>query len=75
MRTKYRHIYFDEVEFKNNHKTWLCRSNDGDDLLGVVGYGAWRQYTFSPYENTEFSHDCLSDIAHFLRQANKEVKR
>jgi len=75
MRTRYTHFHFEEVEFKNNHKTWLCRSNHGEHLLGVVGYGAWNQYTFCPYENTEFSHDCLADIADFLWQANQELKR
>jgi len=48
-----------------------------DTKLGFIMWsGAWRQYVFVPTleDGTQWSHDCLEDLRHFIVQLNKEQK-
>lgn len=71
LKTEYKFIRF--VQFKSQR--WYCENKKHGDLLGgVVFCSQWNQYTFAPPSGTEFSADCLRDIADFLEQLNKEKK-
>ena len=65
MKTRYKHIHFVPQAFVG---VWSCVTNRGAALLGTVGPGAWNRVTFMPEADTEFSADCLNDIAHFIGQ-------
>lgn len=75
MKTQYTHIDF--VENLGGH--WSCLNRRGRNELGRCAfYRPWKQWVFQPQPSTEFSADCLEDIAHFLRQLNgpiAQVKR
>jgi len=62
-KTRYKHIHFDD--FGSEH---ACMTNRNNDYLGGVSKGAWNRMTFKPVADTEFSEDCLLDIAHFILQ-------
>jgi len=43
------------------------RTTRDDDYLGsICWYGGWKCYVFRPATATEYSADCLRDIADFL---------
>ncbi len=69
-KTKYKFIHF--VVVKQNPKTevYSCRTNFGDDELGIVKwYAPWRSYAFFPaMVDLVFNASCLNDITHFLEQ-------
>jgi len=72
MKTIYKYIYFEVIEEKPKTKVWGCFTIAGHSRLGEVKwYGPWRQYTFSPIPDTDFSMDCLDDIKHFLGQLKR----
>lgn len=73
MKTKYRFIEFRLVSDKP--KIWECCNTKSNDVLGCVDwFVSWRQFVFNPENLTTYSHDCLTDIAHFLQQLNIEEK-
>ena len=42
--------------------------HDGSNLGGIHWYGAWRCYVFEPQNDTVWSHDCLSELAEFIKE-------
>lgn len=43
--------------------------------LGLIKFwGAWRQYTFQPYEDTVLNSDCMMEIAARLDEMNKDIR-
>jgi len=71
MKTKYKFIEFVEV-VKPPLCGWVCVNNTHKDRLGYCEYyKSWKQWTFNAFETAAFSHDCLLDIADFLRQLNE----
>jgi hypothetical protein len=53
-------------------RTWGVNSKRGA-LLGYIEWlPAWRQYVFIPSPDTEYSHECLSDLAGFLKDRTRE---
>lgn len=71
LRTDYRFIRFVSTPAIPN--VWACLNRkSGDALGGVEWYAPWRQYVFSADEMALFSHDCLADVADFLKQLNAE---
>ena len=50
--------------------------NTSHQFLGDIRwYGPWRQYTYTPEENTTFNHQCLKDIASVLDTLNAAHKK
>ncbi len=73
MRTEYKHIHFEEIDAPGRKtRIFDCRNHD-DLLLGEVAWlTRWRQYCFSPAEDTVFSRSCLEDIKCFMQQLMDE---
>lgn len=43
--------------------------------LGLIKFwGAWRQYTFQPYEKTVLNSECLQEITEKLNEMNNEIR-
>ena len=75
MKTRYKYIYFLQIEQKPKTSVWHCRARSNDCLLGTVKwYGPWRQYSFFPQPDTVFNIACHDDINNFIRQLGKEKK-
>jgi hypothetical protein len=68
--------YLEFVEFEtHSRKTrgWEVRSVNSHALLGTIAwYPAWRQYVIWPETQTLFNHECLTRIAAFLFQRNRD---
>lgn len=55
---------------------WDVLSKRHGSVLGTISwYGAWRQYTFFPYEDTVFNPDCMREISGFIDQQMKARKK
>ena len=81
MKTDYEYIRFEKVKDKPKTSVWACINKKSRSILGFVSwYPQWRQYCFMPadqsgeWEDIVLSAGCLSDIAHFVRQAMREHK-
>ena len=82
MKTRYRHIHFEEVNIPAQEMLvlsschyWLCKNNKDNSILGRVDYYEhWHKYVASFYDNAVFDETCLADIADFLRQLNKSAQ-
>ena len=60
------------VRFESEGKDqWEVRSTRGAGLGTVYRAQGWRQYVFAPLPDTEYSADCLWDIANFLDKAKE----
>jgi|WetSurMetagenome_2_1015567.scaffolds.fasta_scaffold217631_5 hypothetical protein len=73
-----KHLNFKE-SFSASGKTKVIEllSLHDNTYLGTIQWsGAWRQYVFCPTcsDDTQWSHDCLEDLRHFIIQLNKEQK-
>ncbi len=56
--------------------TWDVVSAKHGDLLGIIRWwGAWRQYTFFPSNNTVFNPDCMREISRFIETQMKARKK
>ena len=63
------HLIFKEIA-STRHKTktyTVISMNDGTDLGMVKWHAHWRQYVFHPNDGCIWSHDCLSDLASFIK--------
>ena len=70
MKTKYKFIYFKQVE-NPGRKTqrWECYNSNSEHCVGeVVWYSPWRRYWFYVAEGTGVDMRCCLDIADFLKQ-------
>lgn len=55
---------------------WDVVSKRHGSVLGTISWwGAWRQYTFFPYEETVFNPDCMREISGFIDQQMKARKK
>lgn len=70
MKTHYKFIHF--VRLPHKPEQWACVNNKTQAALGAVDYETqWKQFVFwTGNEDAIFSHDCLTDIADFLKQLN-----
>ena len=67
MKTKYKFIEF-RKEDNNLYYIWNHRYNQ---YLGELRYNAikkWEEWEFLPDSYTAFTHQCLEDIIHFIKQ-------
>ena len=69
MKTVYRYIKF--KKFSDDSQIWSCLNHSNIELGYVEYYTEWRQFVFIPFSNTEYSFECLNDIADFLKQLNQ----
>ena len=69
MKTKYKHIHFAEAMISGVNKTYWCKNNKTDGILGLVEYyPPWRKYVFSTDGDCVFDISCLADIIDFMKQ-------
>jgi hypothetical protein len=72
MKTKYKFIYFEEVEndmFPEEKKIWWVKNNRSKSRIGSIEwYPPWSQYCFMPESQTVFNNTCLADIQNFIGQ-------
>ena len=60
------------VQVESSGNIWLVTSKRGASLGEVEWYSPWRQWVFIPSDGTEYSQDCLVDIAAFMRSLLKQ---
>lgn len=66
MKTKYRHIYFEESGLTEGY---VIRNNKTKNYLGnVIYYILWKKYIVEFSAKAVFDESCLLDIADFLKQ-------
>ncbi len=51
-------------------QVWRIFGVHGDLLGQVQWFGRWRQYTFSPANETTFNRGCMTDLVVFLDKLN-----
>jgi len=72
MKTKYKFIHFEPMEWLDTGKTkhFDCKNNNDNYSLGIVEWErGWRQYIFSSSgADVIFSVGCLLDIIDFINQ-------
>lgn len=74
MKSKYMDAILIEKKPKTNVYA-IVSARDSDIDLGVVSwYGPWRQYCFSPDNDTVFSLGCMNDIILFIKELMDERK-
>ena len=74
MKTRFKHIHFDEVKGLAA-PLWVCDNNKSNDCLGqVVWITAWKRFVFEPLDMAEFDSGCLRDIATFLDTLKQEIR-
>ena len=65
MKTKYKFIYFKQLE----NSLWACNNKSNEPLGYVEYYPQWKQYVFSTLTpDVVFNVSCLQDIIHFIKQ-------
>jgi hypothetical protein len=63
------------IEAHGDGRRWkVCNRSHGDVLGEINWYESWRAYIFTPQHYTQFSADCLRDIAAFLERKNGEAQ-
>jgi hypothetical protein len=74
-----RYIQFLDAGYSSSGKTkiWdVATKEDSEDLLGEVRwFGAWRCYSFHPYDKTVFEKSCLRDIGDFCEEQTRIFKQ
>lgn len=71
MRTKYKHIHFDEdfEQLDPEKPTYFCKNNKTGNVLGTIAYyPPWRKYEFIGEGEAGFDTSCLADIIDFMKQ-------
>ena len=76
----YKYIEFRIIEKKSKTNVYECLNKNGGYGIGTIKwYPAWRQYVYTPYEDTVYSQGCLNDISDFIgkikRLEPQEAKR
>lgn len=70
MKTRYKHIHFEECPGPAaKHPLYYCKNNRDGCILGKVFYYlTWKKYVFEGGDGCVFDTSCLADIIHFLKQ-------
>jgi hypothetical protein len=70
-----KYIHFEKSYDTGKTQQWRVINKSSGFNLGLIAWnGGWRQYTFLPSENTEFTNGCLETIIKFLNRLNKEKR-
>lgn len=60
-------------------RTWVWSVEARDSSVMSLGrvswFGRWRKYAFYPAPNTTFDTKCLAEIAAFLTQRDRELRK
>jgi len=74
MKTDYKFIIFRTDSEEPGG--WICMNRKTASYMGCVcWYANWKQWIFEQISgSTIWSHDCLTDVADFLKQLNAEGK-
>lgn len=68
-------LTFNELSPLAKTKVIGVQNKDSGVGLGLIKFwGAWRQYTFQPYENTVLNSDCMIEIIAKLDEMNKDIR-
>ncbi len=68
-----KYIFFELIGQTLKTQRWAVVNKSSDIELGEIRwYGAWRQYTFEPVNNSIYTNGCLQTIIDFLNRLNKE---
>lgn len=71
------YLYFKEDDqYEGKTKRFIIVSKKHFNILGEIKwYGAWRQYTFIPEDNTIWNIQCMKDIILFIDNLMSERKK
>lgn len=76
MKMKYKYIEFKLLEQKAKTTVWSCNNLKSNITLGIIKwFPSWRQYCFSPINNSVYSKGCLEDVNHFIQQLDNKRKK
>lgn len=68
-------LTFNELSPLAKTKVIGVQNKDSGVGLGLIKFwGAWRQYTFQPYEDTVLNSDCMTEITAKLDEMNKSIR-
>jgi hypothetical protein len=68
-------LTFNELSLLAKTKVIGVQNKDSGVGLGLIKFwGAWRQYTFQPYEDTVLNSDCMMEITAKLDEMNKDIR-
>lgn len=71
MKTKYKYIYFEKIKGE-----WICFNNKSKYALGwICYYRKWKLYVIEFKSGCVFNNSCLTDIAHFLKQLQRDKSK
>lgn len=63
------HLIFKEFSSTSKTKKYnVYSAHDGSNLGMVAWYGGWRQYVFYPQDGVMWSHDCLTELAAYMKK-------
>jgi len=71
LRTEYKYIIFEQYAQPKGRKTsiWCIKTRSQGVYLGDIRWRCgWRQYVFSPEDDSHFSISCMADIMDFVKQ-------
>lgn len=58
---------------ENWGKIWVVKNKQSGKAMGDISYNAgWKEWEFNPNEEFSYTHKCLSDLAAFLAELNRE---
>ncbi len=71
------HLTFNKKERRKNAKTDIYDIiNKQNEIIGwILWRPGWRQYIFSPEQETNWSWDCLKEVSDFIKQLMEERKK
>lgn len=71
---KYLKFVRDELMESGKTERWQVKNKNGVYLGEIYWYSRRSQYTFSPYRDTTYNTECLSEISKFLFSLNARQK-
>lgn len=67
---RFKYFYVEDSEIIRGTKA-VHNNRSHDMLANIEWYAPWRQWVAQFSYNAIFSHDCLSDLAGYMRDLNK----
>lgn len=75
MKTRFRHIHFDEIGDLQHGGCYLIKNNKTNSILGYIEwYKPWRKYIVRYEEDAVFDETCTCDILDFLMRLKETGK-
>ena len=73
MKTQFKFIHMVCWLDQEKDRGWIVLTNKDSPLGTITWYSRWQQHVFDPVVGTTYSAGCLTDIAAFIVEANKQV--